>query len=497
MFDVRRIEAEHSLEANYLKVKCPVSEQVDEIALKVIRNDKPEFLLPMRTIMINNTTELRYTMGNQIALAYSNLMLRKDQFLNLYQGLLVPFVRGNDWMLDYHHFCIDLGHVFIDKNGKDVYFLYIPTSEGRNTDDEIIEFFRTVLNKVTVTDDTACLLKLYQSFSRGNITLSELYNIVSKEMAGGVQPIEAAPKLGSVPKPEPRTNPVNADPVQTLPPVQVSSVAEKKEEVPQKQNPNDNFIMSVFNGSEPKKKSKGGLFGGKHHKEPEQAEPFVMPSQSIENASDDEVMNALFGSSKKNEKKNKKKGFAKKGEDVPVQRLVTAPLPGANPQSVQSTPMQPVKPFSQKVEPAVAPEAPVQQPMSYDYTNIETETDVTEIEGSQERLMDPHLELVNMGLPGIPAMISLQFAKEQIMIGRQSNDNVQPDIRFSSEYKKIGRMHACIRKEAAGYYLVDLGSANGTTLNGQVLVPNQPYLLHSQDVIGFVAIDPIQYKVIM
>lgn len=500
MFDVRRIEAEHSLEANYLKVKCPVSEQVDEIALKVIRNDKPEFLLPLRTIMINNTLELRYTMGNQIALAYSNLMLRKDQFLKLYQGLLLPFVQGNDWMLDYHNFCIDLGHVFIDKNGKDVYFLYIPTAAGRNSDDEIIDFFRTVLNKVTVTDDTACLLKLYQSFSRGNITLSELYRIVSKEMSGGVQTAAVPPIQNSVPVPEHREKPVitpfvqttppQKPPVQTQPPVQAPPVTEK-------QGGNDNFVMSVFNGAEPKKKSKGGLFGGKHNKEPEKTKSFELPTQPVESGSDDEVMNALFGNSKKSDKKNKKKGFLKKEDSAPVQKLVTAPLPSAGPQPAPSTPVQTFHPLQQKVEPAMASGTPLQQPLQYDYTNIETDSDVTEIEGGQENLMDPHLELVNMGLSGVPAMISLQFAKEQIMIGRQSNDSVQPDIRFASDFKKVGRMHACIRKEAAGYYLVDLGSANGTSINGQVMVPNQPYLLHNQDIIGFVATDPIKYKVVM
>jgi pSer/pThr/pTyr-binding forkhead associated (FHA) protein len=43
---------------------------------------------------------------------------------------------------------------------------------------------------------------------------------------------------------------------------------------------------------------------------------------------------------------------------------------------------------------------------------------------------------------------------------------------------------------------VDLGSANGTLLNGRVLVPNQPYPLQLQDVIGFVAADPIEYRMV-
>jgi hypothetical protein len=64
--------------------------------------------------------------------------------------------------------------------------------------------------------------------------------------------------------------------------------------------------------------------------------------------------------------------------------------------------------------------------------------------------------------------------KETCTLGRiESNDIVLPDV-------KVSRRHALIRKEGADQlWLVDLGSRNGTCLNGEVLV--RPMLLRDQD----------------
>ncbi|MFN3926815.1 MAG: FHA domain-containing protein [Pseudanabaenaceae cyanobacterium] len=45
----------------------------------------------------------------------------------------------------------------------------------------------------------------------------------------------------------------------------------------------------------------------------------------------------------------------------------------------------------------------------------------------------------------------------------------------------VSRRHACIQSQGDKYYISDLGSANGTTVNGQPLIPHQPHLLHHQD----------------
>ena len=45
----------------------------------------------------------------------------------------------------------------------------------------------------------------------------------------------------------------------------------------------------------------------------------------------------------------------------------------------------------------------------------------------------------------------------------------------------VSRVHAIIRKARDGYEIMDMGSSNGTWLENQRLIPNQPYPLESGD----------------
>jgi len=56
---------------------------------------------------------------------------------------------------------------------------------------------------------------------------------------------------------------------------------------------------------------------------------------------------------------------------------------------------------------------------------------------------------------------------------------------FGAQEKGVSRMHAAIRRDENTLTLVDLGSVNGTHLNGQRLVPNQPRILRDGDEIRF------------
>ena len=134
---------------------------------------------------------------------------------------------------------------------------------------------------------------------------------------------------------------------------------------------------------------------------------------------------------------------------------------------------------------------------NYEYTQIDSDQEITQIDGVHVETSNQYLQAMDQGMNGIPMHVDLNFSKERITFGRQSSDVRQPDIIFSSEYRRIGRMHACIQRENNNLYIVDLGSANGTVLNGEILVPNQPYLLKNNDVIGFVAGQPINYKVVL
>lgn len=71
------------------------------------------------------------------------------------------------------------------------------------------------------------------------------------------------------------------------------------------------------------------------------------------------------------------------------------------------------------------------------------------------------------------------FPKTAI-IGRKT-DSSNPDICFHDV--RISREHAEVTYEKGNYYLRDLGSKNGTEINGEGLEPGKPYLLkHNSDI---------------
>jgi hypothetical protein len=56
---------------------------------------------------------------------------------------------------------------------------------------------------------------------------------------------------------------------------------------------------------------------------------------------------------------------------------------------------------------------------------------------------------------------------------------------FGAYEKGVSRMHAAIRRGEGSLNLVDLGSVNGTFLNGQRLIPNRPHIIRDGDEIKF------------
>ena len=49
----------------------------------------------------------------------------------------------------------------------------------------------------------------------------------------------------------------------------------------------------------------------------------------------------------------------------------------------------------------------------------------------------------------------------------------------------VSRVHARIRKKDGEYYLADLNSRNGTTVNGQILKNREEYQLQDEDEVDF------------
>lgn len=75
------------------------------------------------------------------------------------------------------------------------------------------------------------------------------------------------------------------------------------------------------------------------------------------------------------------------------------------------------------------------------------------------------------------------------LFGRMDNtDKQKPDLDltpYGALEKGVSRIHAAIARNDETLTLIDMGSSNGTHLNGQRLVPNQPRVLRDGDEIRF------------
>ena len=76
---------------NYTRLSVAENETVDEIALKVMKQDCPDFLLPIRTLEIDGEMEIRYEQQEGVRLCYSSLKMSKKEFTALLENMLMPF----------------------------------------------------------------------------------------------------------------------------------------------------------------------------------------------------------------------------------------------------------------------------------------------------------------------------------------------------------------------------------------------------------------------
>ena len=104
----------------YAVVPLAANDTVDEIALNVMRVDLPGFLMPMKVMNMNNTTEFRYEMSGGTRMEYIPLNFRKADAVQLLLTMVTPFADCVDWFMDYHQFMLDKNYIMVDTDDYSV-----------------------------------------------------------------------------------------------------------------------------------------------------------------------------------------------------------------------------------------------------------------------------------------------------------------------------------------------------------------------------------------
>jgi hypothetical protein len=72
----------------------------------------------------------------------------------------------------------------------------------------------------------------------------------------------------------------------------------------------------------------------------------------------------------------------------------------------------------------------------------------------------------------------------EYLLGRDGSDDAVPDVNlnlYGGQDRGVSRMHAALRPDRGQLLLVDLGSTNGTRLNGVRLTAQQPVRVNNGD----------------
>lgn len=96
------------------------------------------------------------------------------------------------------------------------------------------------------------------------------------------------------------------------------------------------------------------------------------------------------------------------------------------------------------------------------------------------KLVNGQISLAFVG-QGQPLILE---GRSEYVLGREGQDDVVPDVNlnlFGGQDKGVSRAHAALRPERGQLLLVDLGSTNGTRLNGVRLSANQPVRVSNGD----------------
>ncbi len=472
---------QNTIEANYLTVTFPTEAKYDEIALKALGHETPDFLVPFIMTSSDGINTCRYKPGNAIALEYAaENSFRKEEFLYLFENLISPLTACRNWLLDYHFLCFDPHYVYIDKGSNLVRYVYVPEVSYSATDNEILDFLKNIFSKANIVDDATFQVKMYKFFAGTDVTLSGLselikkelpsqkgsdYNFVDKEVASQHFKSSETPEYVATPQNEiSSVQPVGQ--VQFATPVSIAQPAFPQQEKgqvlqPQSSAPaqygNDD-VLSLLNGSQRDKKKDKKEKKQKNVDRPEKKGLFSKKNKNTGNIVDDHANNEACRQS----------GIVQ-----------NSPL-GANSQNQVSQQGFAIEPTGAYVVQTGGPA-----------------NDYTETFDDESRITERGLVLISSPIAGAIPRISFDFSGDHVTIGRTSSDPVQPEVAFDSNFRRIGRRHARIEKRPDGFYIIDLGSQNRTLVNDTPIFPNQPVKLQAGFTVTFTDSLPVKYRVIL
>ncbi len=466
--------------SNKLYTKMNISDPalLDDISLKVLKQDAPDFLLPMKTMNIDGETEIRFEIMEGIRLSYFNEKVHKKDFVTLIKNMLMPFKNCADWFLDYHNILLDPQYIILKRNDLIVRYVYIPQKEKLQTEDYIIKFFENILVKIELVDDPGYTLQLLRILRESSSNLMGLFDAVMKDSVDVIKPGLTASQNNTpqrVNNPEPMPYAAN-QPVNKAPRPDELLVSAVKEE-------------TAASYAEP-------------------ARPGQMKAEFGKKDVEGALINKLFGGNDEEDDEIKKGFSSRKEKQVKEKTEKEKPAKGSGflggffkkneeQQSYSESVNQPNISHKQVNTQSNMVSGSISQPL---HQNFYMGSDPTEIDNSEDEKQDANmvrLQLEDYAGYTMPQLIELDVTKGYATVGRFDKTGYGAcDFNFNATLTFISRSHFRIVKNGSQIQIIDLGSGNGTFVNGVKIVPNVAFIVNKGDIIMFSTRHRVTYRVL-
>lgn len=419
-------------------------EQCDQVACQALKVEEPHFILP---VLFDNSTlimTMRYSVPEEYqALTNDFSELEILEVLKLYQCMIEAITTCEDWYLLTSGICFDEKYIYMDEKHTQLKFIYIP-DEAREMDIQAVKHVMvTLLEKCREASGGMIQLQLYKYFYKPHFDLQEFKGMIEAYIAACSKK-EKEPKVSS---PEPAA--VATKPVGST--IKEAPIEAVKQPIPEP-------VESV--GSESIEKT---------------GRPFYTPKVNRSQLSQEEIEAMV---------KSIYSGGEKKIENVAVAE--TASVYGRKEKEV--TPTLPEEKQSSVYTRTKETESSSKKKSLFENVFPGTAMKETSPKNYARPARPAMLKLISMHARyDLPKQIDIVLENNLFIIGRATR-NGEPTgahYEFSAEITPISRLHAQIEYKEGGYYVKDLGSSNGTFLNGVKLEVEQPYLIEDGDKIAF------------
>lgn len=437
-----QIESRNDLSLGAMLVIRFPEEEFDAKAFYTIEQDPPEFLVPFRCRHIDGQVECIYQLGSRGKLQYRSGRRGPKEYAEFWRQVLQPLLDCGDWFLKPFSFVLDARYLYIDRAGRCVSYLYVPSRSDCGSPEELRTMVMELVQQNPATDpglENQTLRAIMQKFDP-RAFLQMLSSAVPQKplhVEREAPPVPAAPPV--VPSAPPVAPPTPSAPPVSAPPEEPPAAAAGPI--------SDDIVIDLSEGRKKKDKKK-------ENRKKESAREPKEPKKS----------GGLFG--RKKEKPTAQKELQQDGLLESRKERSREILMGAGAQSAPPV--------------SAAPVIETPPPM---WTQGEEEQSETKLDSSLDGV---YLRLV--GDAALPRTIAVEVEPGRAFtIGRfdVSVGHKQSDFEFEKRTKAVSRRHAAIERDGDTYWIVDLSSSAGTFVNGERLTPNIPVRLERGSRVSF------------